>query len=191
MCETRISCPNWSAANPVGLQILPTLHGITNRIRKPGRLCNTANYDRNPIVLSLLHQLVELQKENIELRRQATNDQHYKDNYVRKPERPVIELDSSNGDWILFMDTWNQYKEMCKLTNPSTIYNELRMACIPELNRLLFDLMGAEALNMASGDQLLQYIKLVAVRGLHKEVHWQNFHSMKQKEGESIIHFFG
>ena len=72
-----------------------------------------------PSYRSLLHQLVELQKENIELRRQATNDQHYKDNYVRKPERPVIELDSSDGDWALFMDTWNRYKEMSKLTNPS------------------------------------------------------------------------
>ena len=87
------------------------------------------------------------------------------------------------------MDTWNRYKEMCKLTNLSTICNELRMACTPELNRLLFNLMGAEALNMASEDQLLQYIKLIAVRGFYKEVHQQNFHSMKQKEGELITHF--
>ena len=87
------------------------------------------------------------------------------------------------------MDTWNWYKEMCKLTNPSTICNELRMACIPELNRLLFDLMGADTLNTASEDQLLQYIKLVTVRGLHKEVYWQNFYSMKQKEGELIKYF--
>ena len=44
----------------------------------------------DPLYLSLLYQLVELQKENIELSRQATNDQHYKDNYVQKHERPVI-----------------------------------------------------------------------------------------------------
>ena len=118
-----------------------------------------------------------------------TNDQHYKVNFVQKPERPVTELDSSDDDWALFIDTWNQYKEMCKLTNPSIICNELRTACTPELNRLLFDLMGAEAQNTASEDQLLQYIKLIMVRGLHKEVHRQNFHSMKQKEGESITHF--
>ena len=141
------------------------------------------------LYLSLQHQLVELRKENIELRKWMTNDQHYKDNYVRKPEKPEIKLDSSDGDWALFMDTWNRYKEMCKLTNPSTICNELRMVCTPELNRLLFNLMGAESLNTASEDQLLQYIMLVTAKRFHKEVHQQNFHSMKQKEGESITHF--
>ena len=158
-------------------QIRPTIHGVTNKIQKPGRPCNTTDYDRSPVVPQSITSTGRTSKRNIELRRQVTNDQHYKDNYVQKHERPVIELGSSNGDWALFMDTWNQYKEMCKLTNPSTICNELRMASTPDLNRLLFNLMGA--LNTTSEDQLLQYIKIVAVRELHKEVHRQNFHSMK------------
>ena len=60
-----------------------------------------------PSYLSLLHQLVELQKENIKLRRRMTNDKHYKDNHVWKPEKPVIELGSSDSDWALFIDTRN------------------------------------------------------------------------------------
>ena len=182
MCETHISCPNcllasiaiWTyrryyqlyIASPIGCKNLEDLATLLTMTEAPS-------------YLSLLYQLVEVQKENIELRRRMTNDHHYKDKYVQKPKKPVIELDSSNGDWALFMNTWNWYKEMCKLTNLSTICNELRTACTPELNRLLFDLMGAEALNTASEDPLLQYIKLIAVRGLHKEVRQQNFHSMK------------
>ena len=64
-----------------------------------------------------------------------------------------------------------------------------RSACTPERNRLLFKLIGPKALNTATEEHLLQQIRFVAVKGLHKEVHRQNFHSMKQKEGESITHF--
>ena len=78
---------------------------------------------------------------------------------------------------------------MCLLTNPAIIRNELRAAYTSELNRLLFDLLGAETLNSATEEQLLQYIRLVAVRRFHEEVHHQNFHSMRQKERESIPHF--
>ncbi len=43
------------------------------------------------------------------------------------------------------------------------------MACTPELNRLLFDLLGAETLNSTTEDQLLQHIMPVMVRRLHKK----------------------
>ena len=59
----------------------------------------------------------------------------------------------------------------------------------PEINRLLFELIGPKALNTAMEEHLLQQVRLVAVKGLHKEVHRQNFYSMRQKEGESITHF--
>ena len=37
--------------------------------------------------------------------------------------------------------------------------------------------------------QLLNHTKFVAVRGVHKEVHRQRFHELKQSESESITHF--
>ena len=63
------------------------------------------------------------------------------------------------------------------------------MVCTTKVNRLLFDQLGAKILNSATEEQLLLHIRLVVVRGLHKEVHQQNFHSMGQKEEESITHF--
>ena len=78
---------------------------------------------------------------------------------------------------------------MCRLTNPVIIQNELRTTCTPELNRLLFDILGAETLKSSTEEQLLQHIKLVVVRRLHKEVHQQKFHLMRQKKGELIMHF--
>ena len=55
------------------------------------------------------------------------------------------------------------------------------MACTPELNRLLSDLLAAETLNSATEEQLLQHIRFT-VRGLHKESHQQNFHLIRQKD---------
>lgn len=88
----------------------------------------------------------------------------------------------------MFVDTWTCYKKMCELMDPAVIWNKLRMACTPEVNRLLFGVVGAETLN--SDEQLLQQIQLIDVKGLHKKVHRENFHSMRQKEGKSITHFF-
>ena len=139
-------------------------------------------------LLQLLQQLVELQRENIALRRNGTNNEPSK-SHTKKPERPTIEPDSSDSDWAIFIDSWDRYKEMCGLTEPSMLRNELRTACSKEVNRLLFDLIGSEALNSATEEQLLRQIKLVAVRGLHKEVYRQKFHAMRQGEGESITHF--
>ena len=67
--------------------------------------------------------------------------------------------------------------------------NRLRMTCSPEVNRLLFDLIGNEMLNSATEGKLLSHIHIVAVKGLHKEVHQQIFHSTHQVKGESITKF--
>ena len=77
---------------------------------------------------------------------------------------------------------------MCDLTNLPEIWNELRTTCSPNVNRLLFQLLGSETLNIATEEQLLQ-IRLVAVKGLHKEVHRHTFHNIRQQEGEGITHF--
>ena len=140
-----------------------------------------------PLCLQLIQQMIKLQRENIELYKEGTYDWPSKNSSVQKPERPTIELDSSNGDWALFMDTWGWYKEIRLLKNPALIWNELGVACTLELNRLLFGLQGAETVNSVTAEQSLQYIRLVAVRGLHK-VHQQNFHLMIQKR-ESIMYF--
>ena len=81
------------------------------------------------------------------------------------------------------MDTWGRYKEIYRLTDHALIRKELWTACTPELNRLLFDPLAAEMLNCATEEQLSRQIRLCRDQGYHKEVHQQNFYSMRQKEG--------
>ena len=77
---------------------------------------------------------------------------------------------------------------MYGLTDLVEICNELRTACLMEVNKLLFDL---KALNTAMEEQLLQHIQLITVKGLHKEVHIHKFYRTRQHEGEGLTHFFG
>ena len=128
--------------------------------------------------LELMKQMIELQQENIALRKQMLSGRSNM-SHVRKQNRPSIALDTTDGDWALFIDEWTRYKDMCRLKDSAVIRNELRSVCTPETNRLLFELIGPEALNTATEEHLLQQIQLVAVKGLHKEVHRQNFHSMR------------
>ena len=142
----------------------------------------------DPEQLDLLKRITELENDNKELRKEILGRQPDAD-HVRKPERPVIGLDATDGDWALFIDEWARYKEMCRMKTLATIRNELRTTLTPEANKLLFELYGPELLNTASEEYLLNQIRLVTVKGLHKEVHRQQFHAMRQLEGESVTHF--
>lgn len=107
----------------------------------------------------------------------------------QKIDQPTIGPDSIDSNWVIFINIWNCYNEMCKSTDPAVVWNKLRMAWSPEVSRLLFDLVGIETLNCATEGQLLWQVRLIAVSGQHKDVHRQNFHFMRQKEGKSITHF--
>ena len=139
-------------------------------------------------MMQLMQQMIELQRENNELRRNMSGASNFSSN-AKKPDRPIIEQDSTDNDWALFTDSWQRYKDMCRLRDISEIRNELRSSCSSDVNKLLFDLIGSDRLNSASEAELLMFIKSVAVKGMHKEVHRQTFHSMRQSEGESITHF--
>ena len=78
---------------------------------------------------------------------------------------------------------------MCDLTNLAEIRNKLRTAYYLKINGLLFQLLGPETLNIAKEEQLLHQIRLVAVKGLHKEVHRRTFHNIRQQEGKGITHY--
>ena len=130
----------------VHCQPQPTLHHVTDRIQDCGRSHTTANnYGSSPILI-----IDRARKEGI-------CNWPSRNNYVRKSERPTIALDSS-------MDTKGRYKEMCQLMGPAIIWNKLKTACTSELNRLLFDLLGAKMLNSITEEQLIQHIRPVMVR---------------------------
>lgn len=102
---------------------------------------------------------------------------------VKRLDRPVIDGDATDSDWAMFIDSLDRYKTMTKISDPVEIRNELRSTCSPVINKLLFDFVGASTLNSCTEQQLLAHIKLVAVKGVHKEVHRQNFHSLQQSPG--------
>ncbi len=110
---------------------------------------------------------------------------------TKKADRPVIETDLDDQEWVLFLDTWDRYKGMIEIpiTDTNAIRNELRAACSNEVNKLLFQYVGAAKLKDISETELLGNIKSVAVKVTHKEVHRVEFAKMTQNEGEKATHY--
>ena len=76
---------------------------------------------------------------------------------------------------------------MAKLTVIEEIRDNLRQCCATQLNKRLFDVKGAATLDAAEEVQLIEWIKEIAVKGVHKEVHRTQFVHCKQKQGESLM----
>lgn len=106
-----------------------------------------------------------------------------------KPSRPIIETDCTDNGWVIFKDAWVRYKQMTKLTDLDEIRNELRSACSPAVNELLFNFVGPASLNTSTEDELLNHIRSVAVKTVHPEVYRQQFFRLKQSDGETITHY--
>ena len=106
-----------------------------------------------------------------------------------KLDRPTIDADCTDNRWIIFRDAWNRYKEMASLSSAAEIRNELRSACSPKVNEMLFNFVGPDALNTASEEALMDFIKSVAVKVVHPEVYRQQFFTLRQSDCESITNF--
>ena len=78
---------------------------------------------------------------------------------------------------------------MTSLTDDADIRNELRSSCSPKVNEVLFNFVGPESLDNANEQDLMRYIKSVAVRAVHPEVYRQQFFTLKQSDGESVTTF--
>ena len=116
------------------------------------------------------------------------NETRYKS---KKPDRPIIDCDLDDQEWVLFLDTWERYKTMIELspTDVIAIRMELRAACSSDVNKLLFEYVGATKLNSCTEEELLAYIKSVAVKVTHKEVHRVEFAKMTQNQGEKVTRY--
>ena len=106
-----------------------------------------------------------------------------------KPTKPVIKAGQTDNQWLLFLDSWERYKNLANLSKPERVRDELRAVCADEVNELLFELHGPQQLNSMTEDQLLAPIHKVAVDCVHEEVHRQSFFRMKQDIGEPIKKF--
>ena len=127
-----------------------------------------------------------LQAENTRLSSQQTNI-----NKTKRPDRPVVESGIDDREWALFQDSWKRYKHMAniELTNVNTLRMELRAACTNDVNKLLFELVGAKTLDLCTEEELLNHIKDVAVQTKHKEVHRMEFGLISQNPGERITNY--
>ena len=101
-----------------------------------------------------------------------------------KPVRPSVDIDTTESDWAVFLDDWKRFKRMAKLTAIVDTRDNLRQCCATQLNKMLFDVKGADILDSATEEDLIGWIKAIAVKGVHKEVHRTTFVSIQQKQGE-------
>ena len=102
--------------------------------------------------------MLQMSEENSLLRTKlaaTSNDGGEQSSKTKTPDRPVINDDISEGDWAVFLDTWNRYKSMCKLQNIVNIRNELRSACSPAINKTLIELIGPTNLSTLNKEDLL------------------------------------
>lgn len=110
-----------------------------------------------------------------------------------KPTRPRIDMGADDLTWQLFLDRWNRYKLNAKLFDEQRICLELRNACEDPVDKALFEFVGTNKLNspLLTEYELLKYIKGVAVRSVHTDVHRWQFNQMTQQVGEPIAKFVG
>ena len=108
---------------------------------------------------------------------------------TKAPDRPVINANTDEREWELFKDSWNRYKLLAGITDDNLLRMELRASCSQDVNRLLFEYVGASTLDTATEQQLMAHIKSVAVKGTCKEVHRMNFFKLSQMDGETITQY--
>lgn len=135
------------------------------------------------IMLQMQKQQLEMQKQITNLMTQMMSGTHHptlipttqQQQPLRtqpvKLNRPTIDAESTDNKWVIFLDAFQRYKEMAKLTGAREIKNELRSAYSPAVNEMLFNFVGPDALENAGEEELLKYIKSVAVKAVHPEVY--------------------
>ena len=132
-----------------------------------------------------------VQEENKMLREQLSkaNQSGETHSNTKRPDRPKIDMDTTETAWAEFLDAWDRHKDWYSLSDPSQLRNELRMTCSPSVNRRLIELHGAAKLKETTEAGLLELIKDAAVAVVDKQVHRQKFWQITQSEGESIAQF--
>ena len=92
----------------------------------------------------------------------------------KKPDRPSLDMDTTEGEWAIFEDSWAMYTRMTGLVDAEGIRDEMRECCTKQL----------VVLGSCDEFQLMRFIKAIAVSGVHKEVHRAAFQGMHQQQRE-------
>lgn len=108
---------------------------------------------------------------------------------VKKPDRPAVDLETSETQWLFFLDEWRVYRKKANLSSTDDIVDELRSCCTLELRQAMFNMVGPDRLSNIDEQELLAEIKKVAVRGKNIAVHRNEFHGLKQANSQKLQDF--
>ena len=140
-------------------------------------------------------QILELSKERMNVSTVVEETVSEKTKFAGriKPTRPKIEAGMDEIDWKILLDDWVRYKRRSELKDEEQICLELRDSCSNDVNKLLYQFVGSNELNASDLTEikLLEYIRNVAVKVDHKEVHRLNFSRLKQTDGELASKYVG
>ena len=104
----------------------------------------------------------------------------------KRPPRPEADIDMTESKWLVFLDKWERFKRMTGLQEVQKIRDNLRQCATESLDRRMFELKGSAVLNGATEEHLLDWMRQIAVKGLHREVHRTRFVGLSQKQGEGV-----
>ena len=93
-------------------------------------------------------------------------------------------MNTYEGEWGIFTGGWERYKRMTALTDSIKVKEDLRECCGKQLNKRVIQLHSQDALGKCNEGNLLEFIKAVTLRGVHKEVHRTSFQTLQQQSGE-------
>ena len=123
-----------------------------------------------------------------------TTHQSPRQKRAARPVRPTVDTEMDDTAWAVFLDSWKRFKRLAEIDDTDmSVIDELRETCSTEVNRLMYDFVGSDELNSPtlSENKLLEFIKSVAVRTIHADVHCWNFNAMAQEQGENVSRFVG
>ena len=105
---------------------------------------------------------------------------------LEKLPRPTFQLDMSQSEWAFQHSQWKAYISQT-VVQEATKVQQLRAACTNDLLRRVYDAGDLASLN--TEELLMQQIKKIAVRVVHKTLHLQNMWSMTQAPDEVVRAF--
>lgn len=174
------------------LEGMKTLQEENNSLHKEN---NNLNKEMITLLKTQLGEKAAQTSGNPPLKQEDERSNPRKSTYTNKPRpsRPIIEADTDDVEWGIFMDKWRHYKQIAQLDGDNEICLELRECCSIHVNKLLYEYVGTEELNRdrITEKTMLEHIKSVAVKSVHKEVYRTRYSQLKQSDSEPITKYAG
>ena len=105
---------------------------------------------------------------------------------LEKLPRPSFQLDMSQAEWAFKHSQWRAYISQTQVSEEIKV-QQLRAACEDDLLRRVYD--AGDLATLDTEAKLVEQIKKISVRVVHKTRHLQNMWAMTQSPEESIRAF--